>query len=516
MMQKLKDENLYQSLQRSAEAHSEHIALYFEGHKYSYAQFHQQVKYSINCLQSGFQLQKNDVIVLAFGNRPEFCSLFYAAMALGIIVVPMSTKLKADDSLNVLNSVQAKVVFFDPAYQPWLAGNNDENSKQPCVSLADWQFAIRNISHSVQQQPLSIAEVGPNDIAAIMYTSGTTGTPKGAAISHGNILHAIGAYADVLQLTSKDSTLIPIPICHITGLSALLCLFIDIGGTIHLQNRFHADEILDTIRLQKITFLHGSPTVFILLTQEAERQRHPDGYPSLRMIACGAGHLNVGLINKLTDIFPQAEIRPIYGLTETTSPASIFPSDVRGSHKIGSSGLPIPGLEFEVRDDNQQPLPTGETGHLWLKGPVVIKEYWQNPKANQQAFNNEWFYTGDIASVDRDNYVFIKDRSKDMINRGGEKIYSIEIENLISSYPGIKDIAIVPKRSEIYGEEAVAFIVANQDSPLISDNIVNWLTDKVAKFKIPSTIIFVSELPKNANGKTDKNILRNKVDHHIN
>lgn len=502
-------ENLYQSLQRNVVAYPDQIAICFEGHRYSYAQFNQQVKYSIICLQSQFQLQKGDVVVLALGNRPEFCSLFYAAMALGIIVVPMSTKLKADDSFSILNNVRAKAVFFDPAWQPWLA-NSDATVSNP-ISLPDWQFIIRNLSHQVQQQTLQLTPVDIEDIAAIIYTSGTTGAPKGAAISHSNFLHAISAYADTLQLTSQDSTLLSIPICHITGLSALLCLFIHIGGTIHLQSRFNAEEILETVNQQKITFLHGSPTVFILLTQEAGRQNRPEGYPSLHTIACGAGHLNLGIIEQLTRIFPAAEIRPIYGLTETTSPASIFPTDVRHSNKSGSSGLPIAGLQCDIRDDNHQSLPRGEIGHLWLKGPVVIKEYWQNPQANQQAFKNGWFYTGDIACLDQDNYLFIKDRSKDMINRGGEKIYSIEVENLISSYPGVKEIAIVPNRSEIYGEEAVAFIVADNDTPLISDNIINWLTEKIAKFKIPAKIIFIAELPKNSNGKIDKMALRKQL-----
>ncbi|GKX55449.1 AMP-dependent ligase [Leminorella grimontii] len=504
-------QNLYQSLEHSVESRPDGTALFFEGHKYSYRQFQHSVQASLFCLTERFKLQKGDAIVLALGNRPEFCFLFYAAMALGVVVVPLSTKLKSDDSMTVLESVDAKVVFYDPDSQPWLSTIASETQKSLRVSLSNWQFMVRNVDNQAVERSRPQTAVNADDVAAIIYTSGTTGSPKGAAITHSNFLHAINAYRLALGLNENDSTVLPIPICHITGLSALLCLFVHIGGTIHLHQRFSADEILRAIEQHGITFLHGSPTVFILLTQEAEKHEKSYDYASLRMIACGAGHLNTGIIGRLSALFPHTEIRPIYGLTETTSPASIFPMDVRRSDKIGSSGLPIPGLECQIRDDGGRPLSAGETGHLWLKGPVVIKRYWNNEKVNRQYFNNGWFYTGDIASIDKDNYLFIKDRSKDMINRGGEKIYCIEIENLISNYPGVKDIAIVPKHSDIYGEEAVAFIIADRMRPLVSDNITQWLSERIAKFKIPSKIIFVSELPKNANGKTDKVALRQRA-----
>ncbi|MFC0227473.1 class I adenylate-forming enzyme family protein [Serratia aquatilis] len=509
-MQQLKITHLYQSFQRSVKRRADHTAIFFEGHKYSYSQLNHNVNLCSACLKASFNLGKGDVIVLALGNRPEFCSLFYAAMALGIIVVPLSTKLKSQDSQIILTSVNAKAVFFDPNSQPWMA-TLEAGKQSHLVSLADWQLILSNADDQQLIKPLQAAAIAEDDIAAIIYTSGTTGSPKGAALTHGNFIAAITAYQNVLKLTEQDSAILPIPICHITGLSALLCLFIHLGGTLHLQQRFSAEEILKTVSNHSITFLHGSPTVFILLLQEAEKHPQAGDYASLRMIACGAGHLNVGIIERLAELFPATEIRPIYGLTETSSPASIFPVDVRSSDKIGSSGLPIPGLICQIRDDNQQVLATGEVGHLWLKGAVVVSQYWRNLAANQQYFHDGWFYTGDIACLDEDNYLYIKDRSKDMINRGGEKIYCIEVENLISNYPGVKEIAIVPSSSKIYGEEAVAFIVAHRNKPLVSDNIIHWLSNKIAKFKIPSKIVFTAELPKNANGKTDKLALRKRL-----
>lgn len=501
-MKKTQPHNLYLTLQQTTLCHAYKTAFVCDGHQYSYQSFLNSVDLAGNILCEHFQLSKGDIIVLALGNRPEFCTLFYAAMSQGIIVVPLSTKLRKEDGQTILDSVEAKVVFYEDDQQNWIIKCKQNKS----LSLNEWRFLFRNFDN--KNNKIQCDKVNKNDIAAIIYTSGTTGSPKGAVITHGNFLAAASAYHDVLGLTANDSSVLAIPICSITGLSALLCLFVYIGGTLHLHHRFSAEHILQAVSKNKITFIHGSPTVFILLTQEMQRQQDKYDCSSLRMIACGAGHLNIGTINDINGLFPSAEIRPIYGLTETTSPASIFPSDVRTSKKIGSSGLFLKSVKHQITDDNGNILSAGETGHLWLKGAVVISHYWKNEQANKKIFKNGWMYTGDIAAVDEDGYLFIKDRSKDMINRGGEKIYSIEIENLISSYPGVKDVAIVPYKDELYGEVPIAFIVSHKDFPLVSANIMYWLSSKIAKYKMPSKIVFLLELPKNSNGKTNKLMLR--------
>lgn len=164
----------------------------------------------------------------------------------------------------------------------------------------------------------------------------------------------------------------------------------------------------------------------------------------MRTIACGAGHLSDGLIKELKTLFPHTAIQPIYGLTETTSPATIFPGDVWGSDKCGSSGQAIPGLVITIRNDRQQPLPAGQIGHIWLKGDVVIREYWQHSERRPSCDAQGWFCTGDLGYLDDEGWLYIKDRSKDMINRGGEKIYSLELENILSTYRGVREVAVIP------------------------------------------------------------------------
>ncbi|WP_080893339.1 class I adenylate-forming enzyme family protein, partial [Klebsiella pneumoniae] len=324
---------------------------------------------------------------------------------------------------------------------------------------------------------------------------------------------AIDAYTQKLNLTAADSTILAVPIYHITGLSALLALFISLGASIWLQHRFNAPQVITTLREQNITFLHGSPTIFILLCQAAREQSasHPSDFPALRTIACGAGHLSDGLIKELKTLFPHTAIQPIYGLTETTSPATIFPGDVWGSDKCGSSGQAIPGLAITIRNDRQQPLPAGQIGHIWLKGDVVIREYWQHSERRPSCDAQGWFCTGDLGYLDDEGWLYIKDRSKDMINRGGEKIYSLELENILSTYRGVREVAVIPTPSPVYGEEPVAFIVPDGQHHLTSEEILDWLKVKIARFKLPARIIFTRALPRTHNGKVSKQQLKTRL-----
>lgn len=501
-------QNLYQALCRSAARRPDALALAFEEERYRYRDFHRRVQETMAQLANVWSLAKGDRIVLAWGNRPAFCELFFAAVGLGIEVVPFSTKLKQAEGESLVAHIAPQAIFYDANGQDWLSRPDSAR----CVSLTDWQTLTLPPAETAPQ-----VEVNRDDTAVIMFTSGTTGEPKGAVITHGNLLCAVEAYARDLKLGENDSTVLAVPIYHITGLSALLALFVYLGAAIWLQLRFNAPEVMNTVREQGITFLHGSPTVFILLCQAAKAQGEnvPQTWPTLRAIACGAGHLNEGLVRELKELFPRTTIHPIYGLTETTSPATIFPVDVWGNEKSGSSGKAIAGLSISIRDDQQQPLDHGHIGHIWLKGDVVVSEYWQRSERRPACHDDGWFNTGDIGYLDKDGYLFIKDRSKDMINRGGEKIYSIELENILSTYGGVKEVAVIPAPSPVYGEEPVAFIVADSQHSLTSEEILGWLKTKVARFKLPARIIFTRTLPRTHNGKISKRQLRARLAEHI-
>jgi len=501
-------QNVFQMLQHSANRREDALALAFEGERYTYGQLNRRVHSVMEQLRTNWSLSAGARIVLAYGNTPAFCEIFFAAMGLGIEVVPFSTKLKEEEGLRLIQHVSPNAIFYNGDGQNWLSGISNTLT----VSLEQW--------HSLtlpERLSSALPEVVRDDTAVIMFTSGTTGTPKGVVITQSNLLSAITAYKDGLQLDENDSTVLAVPVYHITGLSALLSLFIALGGAIWLQERFQADAVLNTVIQENITFLHGSPTVFILLSQavKAKNISAPLSFPSLRQIACGAGHLNAGLIKELTSCFPHAAIHPVYGLTETTSPATLFTNDIRHHPRTGSSGKAIQGLEIDIRDDQNERQLRNEIGQIWLRGDVVVKRYWQPPHHRPACDEQGWFATGDLGYLDNDGYLFIKDRSKDMINRGGEKIYSIDLENLISTYSGVKEVAVIPAPSPIYGEEPVAFIVTDRDCHLTRDELLHWLRSKVAKYQLPVRIIFTRFLPRTHNGKICKRELKTQLQDYL-
>ncbi|MGO2334096.1 class I adenylate-forming enzyme family protein [Providencia sp.] len=493
--------NIYQSLLNRAKLQPDAIAIVFEDQSWRYDQLLKKVNQTMRWLSSTLRLQKGDRIVLGWGNTIEFCQLFYAAVGLGIQVIPLSTKMKEFEGKGHLSCINADAIFWDDSCQPWLSQFNTRG-----ISLSQWQSLI--LSDEIE----FTNHVNEDDPAVIIFTSGTTGTPKGAVITHKNILSAIYAYQETLKLSAIDKTILSVPIYHITGLSAILALFIHIGGTVYLHRKFNAKDIFSTIAKEKITFLHGSPTVFILLIKKIKENKsiNLERFHSLRMIACGAGHLNEGTIKELSYIFSETSIHSIYGLTETSSPATVYLDDIRSGNKKASSGLPVPGLKIAIRNDIGEDKPANSTGNIWVKGDVVINRYWPDSPANETAFKAGWFFTGDIGYVDDDGYLYIQDRIKDMINRGGEKIYSIEIEDLISNYPGVNEVAVIPIESAIYGEEPIAFIIPESQFCLTSKEIIEWLKDRVPTYKVPVRIMFTRDFPRTWNGKISKKDLKKR------
>lgn len=491
--------NIYQSLLQRAKVQPDAVAIVFEEQSWSYHQLLEKVNQTMLWLTTAAQLKKSDRIVLGWGNTIEFCQLFYAAVGLGIQVIPLSTKMKEFEGKEHLSCINADAIFWDDTYQPWLAQFSTKG-----MSLSQWRNLILTEKINFTNQ------VNEEDPAVVIFTSGTTGAPKGAVITHKNILSAVYAYQETLKLSEHDKTILAVPIYHITGLSAILALFIHIGGTVYLQKKFNAKDIISTIAKEKITFLHGSPTVFILLIQKIKENKsiNLERFNSLKMIACGAGHLNEGTIKELSYLFAKTSIHSIYGLTETSSPATVFREDIRYSDKKASSGTPVPGLQVAIRDDKGEDKPANSTGNIWVKGDVVIQRYWPDSPANSTSFNDGWFFTGDIGYRDDDGFLYIQDRIKDMINRGGEKIYSIEIEDLISNYPGVNEVAVIPIESTIYGEEPIAFIIPENQVCLTSKEIIEWLKDRVPTYKVPVRIMFTRNFPRTWNGKISKKDLK--------
>lgn len=509
--------NLWDDLSHTVTRYQDKMALLAGNNNLTYRELHEECIRLASGLAKTYGVKKGDIVALLLVNSLEFCLSFYATMSLGAIALPLSTKLKSTELNFMLKDSGARVLITNPEWLPNVLPIIKETSIEHLIVTtpvtANFSYdTIGNASiisfDSVFQDQAKLPQVvvNPDDGAVIMYTSGTTGKPKGAYLTHFNLLQSIISYERTLQLTDKDSTLIAVPIFHITGLAALFLLFMHIGGTVYLLPFFNARQALDILSYHSITFFHAAPTIYIMLLEHGYGQY---SLPNLQKAACGGGAISVETIKKLKIWMPHLEFHTVYGLTETSSPATLFPGDVATSSKIGTSGIPIPVVDCKVIDASGKDISGEGIGELCLRGPVVAQKYWHNEAASAKAFQGGWFRTGDVARIDSEGYIYIMDRLKDMINRGGEKIYSLEVENVIYSHPAVKEVAVIGAPDPVYGEVARAVIVPNnQSSSITANEIKEWVSKRLAKYKVPQYVDFVNELPKNANGKIDKKLLR--------
>ena len=346
---------------------------------------------------------------------------------------------------------------------------------------------------------LTTVEIGSfSQPSLIMFTSGTTTHSKGVVLCNYQIMHAVETYRRTLHIHAGDITVLATPMYHITGLVAILGVFLLVGGTIYIHRIFQAERVITEAEKYGFTFLHASPTVFHLLLEKGENK-----YPLKKLIslACGSGYMTIDKLKRIHNWLPESRFHTVYGLTETCSPATIFPTDAAVSLYIGSCGVPIPGIRMKIVDNNKVELPDGEIGEIAVSGITVLKCYY---KQDVREFKDGWLYTGDLGYFNADRYLYILDRKKYMINRGGEKIWCYDVENELTAISEIEEAAVVGIPDELYGEVPAAVIRLTPNSTLTESEIQKILLTRMAKYKIPVRIQFVRYLPHTVNGKVDK------------
>ncbi|MDH2927733.1 long-chain fatty acid--CoA ligase [Lonepinella koalarum] len=341
--------------------------------------------------------------------------------------------------------------------------------------------------------------------AIIMFTSGTTSHSKASVIKNFNLVHAIETYKNIFQLSKYDSTLLATPIYNITGIVGIFSTIMSCGGIIYLHSKFNIDNLVDGLKRFKITYFHSSSVVLKKIIESSKSKV----FNNIRLVACGSSMLSSNDINRIKAIMPNASIRVIYGLTESSSPGAIFPVDIYKHNKINSSGIAIPGLEIKIIDDYFRDVGFNTIGEIGIKGTNVITRY--IPDNNELINEDGLLRTGDLGYVDNDGFLFVKDRKKDIINRGGEKIFGLEVEECLYNIKQVKEVAVVAKHDEIYGEVPVAVISTYDNEKININMIVNFLETRLAKYKIPVDYYFIKELKKTKNNKIDKKALRDLV-----
>lgn len=495
--------NMYQSFLKTSYRRPNKVALIdHEGNRYTYQDLRNKVRDFSGWLYRERKIRRGEHVALMLQNRMEFAIAALSLNRIGAVIVSLPSKYKEAEIRALVEKADLQAVITEDKYQSYFS-IDIEQGLRACVIPDDGDYGLRNyIADAEAELAVAEEETDAADLALMMFTSGTTSHSKGVTIRNYNIVHAMEAYRRTLGITEDDRAILPVPIYLITGLVAIFGLMMHVGGMVVLNRTYKAKRVLEDIEKYQITFFHASPTVFTLLLQE--RDNYPS-VPSLRMFACGSSNMAPGKIRALKEWIPNSEFRTIYGLTETTSPGTVFPMDANDSDYIGSSGIPIPGMEVKVIDDDGEEVPDGTEGTVCVKGTNITEEYY---KLDNGMIRDGWLDTGDIGYVNADGFLYIVDRKKDMINRGGEKVCSFDIENELSHFEEVADAAVVGVPHELYGEVPVAVVKLKDGAACSGDELKERLRTRMAKYKVPEEIRIVDEIPITANMKTNKRQIR--------
>ena len=490
--------SFYHILKETAEAYPEKIGLCDNWDRsYTYRRFLQMVDNLAAFLKREMQVKKGDHAGLLLNNGMEFAVSFYAVCKLGAVAVPFPTKYREPEVRALADKADLKCILVSEDYKGWTSVC--EEAGIPVLFTRDEE---QEYGFSYLKLPDAPKEEGAGELTdemILMFTSGTTSASKGVVLKNYNINHAVMIYQRLLELGPEDKTIIPVPIYHITGLVALLGLFVYLGGTAYLYKRYDAKRILESVCRHEITFMHGSPTVFGMLL---DYQKDFPRLSSIRTLACGSSYLPVETLKKLHRWMPKMKLQTVYGMTETASPGTVFPYDAATSIYPGSQGKPVPGMELKIVDEEGKEVPEGTVGVVFLRGANIC-EYYYRPDT-PLITEDGWLDTGDLGYINEDSYVFIVDRKKDMINRGGEKIWCTNVEDELIAIEEVRDAAVVGIPDTVYGEVAAAVVVPKEPGHVTQEDLKERFKTRLARYKIPEQILFVEAVPKTPGLKTDK------------
>jgi len=448
-------------------------------------------------------LERGDRVAILLGNRIEFVLTMFAAAHAGLVTVLLSTRQQKPEIAYVLADCGAKVLVHEAALAnrvPEAADIPELKHRIPVSDDGASQFAALRDNPPAQAP----AEVREEDTAMILYTSGTTGRPKGAMLAHCNIIHSSQVFVSCLKLTKADRSIAAVPLAHVTGAVANITTMVRCAGALIIMPEFKALEYLKLAARERVSYTVMVPAMYNLCLMQPDFDSYD--LSSWRIGGFGGAPMPVAIIERLDARIPGLKLANCYGATETTSPSTLMPGELTAAH-IDSVGLPCPGAEIIVMGPDGRELPRGEIGELWIRSASVIKGYWNNPQASAEGFTAGFWHSGDLGSIDAQNFVRVFDRQKDMINRGGLKIYSAEVESVLSGHPAVIESAIIAKPCPVLGERVHAVIVTRTD--VDADNLRAWCAERLSDYKVPETMTLTAEpLPRNANGKVIKRQLR--------
>jgi acyl-CoA synthetase (AMP-forming)/AMP-acid ligase II len=486
-------------LKAAAARNPQGVALVLGSTRVSYAELDGVVEVVAgNLAARGFAA--GDRLALLIGNRLEFAYVVLAAARLGVIAVPLNPRQRRPETEFMLNQSGAKGMIFDAALAEHIPPVDATPALEQRYMLGDESFTT--LLRPARAPARAVAE---EDVFCLVYTSGTTGRPKGAVLTHLGVLHAAMQYEAGMALGAGEVSLLAVPITHVTGLLANFLTMLRVAGTTVFLPEFKARGFLETAERERVTHTVIVPAMYNLCLLQPDFARFD--LSAWRIGGFGGAPMPEATIARLAAQLPALKLVNIYGSTETTGPVTLLPLGDVARHPY-SVGKALHCADILIVDEAGREVPAGTAGELWVAGPMVVPGYWDNAEATRTGFAGGYWRSGDIGSVDADGYLRIFDRKKDMINRAGYKVYCIEVENVLSHHPGVVECAVVGRPDPVLGERVHAFVVPRGVAP-DSAELRGFCAERLSDYKVPETFIFLdSPLPRNAAGKLLKSALR--------
>ncbi len=457
----------------------------------------------VSRLRTDFDLKKGDRIAVVSQNSLAYVFLFFAVQRAGFILVPINHRLTVREMTELVRISGPRLFFYDEEFAPTVDTLMVAAPTVHKVSVdAGENHLMEMVKNDGHESSPDSVDIEPNHPCMILFTSGTTGLPKGAIITHGMLFWNSVNTALRLKITSDDVTFNVAPLFHTGGWNVLTTPFLHHGARIVFLRHFDADKVLHVCEAEKVTLMFGLPTMLKMMAGSG-RFAQTD-LSSMRYAIVGGEAMPVPLIENWHR--KGVLIRQGFGMTEV-GPNCFSLSETDAVRKIGSIGFPNFYVDVRLVDDAGHDVGVNEPGELWFRGPVVTPGYWNNPEATAEAFTGDWFHTGDILRRDEDGYYYVVDRKKNMFISGGENVYPAEVERLLYTMPGIAEVAVIGVPDPKWGEVGAAFVVRKPGVNLTEKDVMEWCNGKLARFKIPKSVTFLDELPKGDSGKILKRAL---------
>lgn len=494
--------NLYQTLEATAKRLAGKTGIIDEQRSVTFGELLEETDALAAYLKYSVGIERGDRVGILMVNSIAFCTAFYALMKLGATAIPMSTKLQQGELFYRIADCQMQYLFCDVEWYNKVRGILQQTPIKSVIAYGnntplDCLCYTRGVEEGKNLAPTDCMQ--EDDLPAlVMYTSGTTGKPKGAVMTQFNLLQGMYAYA-AMEMSENDRTVLAVPAFHITGLNCVMTVFVLLGGLQVMVPYFDAREVLDRMTEYRITHFHAVSTVYIKLTEAFDAQKND--LTSLHSALCGGGFIAQENIRRFCKIAPNVEFHPVYGMTETSGAGTYFPGHCLESNKLDSAGVCVPNCEMRIDRERE-----GD-GEICFRGAFVIDHYFHEDQ-NENITVDGWLRSGDIGDFDEDGYLYIKDRLKDMINRGGEKVFSYEVESVIVTYPGINEAIAFGVDDPVYGEVPAAVYVAGPEAEIDEQALIEDLRNKLAHYKVPVYLERRNQLPMTVNGKIRKSVLR--------